>query len=289
MAMRWRAPAISVPISRPDRKSGNASALRCAHQPRGARREQRVQQLGMVLQPEAHAVVERRRGERAAELHQPPEDAVLREQCVQLAGHPGLEAVDAIVGAEPGPFAVRAGQHAAGARRQIGAPQLGLFAAHHIDLSVAADTAQTRHDVQAVAVAELDRGQLPCRLRRAGRALEVRRLDPALAAADHAAGDAGAAAMRRQPVAAQPEQGLGEAPFGHGHHAGGGVARVEHAAVGAKQAGAQVRSAPVEGDQRRGAHARVCAPRRADFTRGHCARPPQPRRRCGATSPVTRR
>ena len=43
------------------------------------------------------------------EGHQPTQDAVLRQQAIQLASHEGLEVANCAVLAKPGPLAVGAG------------------------------------------------------------------------------------------------------------------------------------------------------------------------------------
>jgi hypothetical protein len=68
-------------------------------------------------------------------------------------------------------------------------------------------------------------------------------------------------AMGVDPVAAQAAQRGLEAALGHGHHAAGGAAAVEHRAARPQQAGAQVGRAPVEGDQGGRAVMRQCSAR----------------------------
>jgi len=73
---------------------------------------------------------------------------VLRQQAVELTGHESLEMPDRAAFAQPGPFAVRTRQDTAAVRRQVSAPDLGFFTAHHIKLTGTVQTAQARRNVQ---------------------------------------------------------------------------------------------------------------------------------------------
>ena len=86
------------------------------------------------------------------------------------------------------PFAVRSGQHRQDASVVVAnrADELRLLAAHDIGNAGGADAARTGHDGELAAGRRRERAPEPREIRRA---FDVRRLDPALPAADHSAGD----------------------------------------------------------------------------------------------------
>ena len=121
--------------------------------------------------------------------------AMRAEQVVELAGEPGAERVDHAV-AKPQPLRVCAG-HAQQPVGQPGAQGLRLLATQHVGLAgaQAADDRQRtpergRHLDQPVA----DRVD-------PGRQVDIRRLDPGAAGADHPAGQQRRAGMCCGPVA----------------------------------------------------------------------------------------
>ena len=226
-----------------------ALGLGPAHQARRTRGEHDVGQARVLGQPDAYPTLELSRPF-LAEGHQPAQDAVPGQQAVELAGHVGLEAHDLACGAGPGPLGVGAGQHRAGEGREVGAPELRLLAAHDVVDAVVADAVQARDDVQRGAIGQRHRRQALRQVAHGSRARHVGRLAPALAAADHAAGDQRDLVLP-EPVAADLAQRLLEAAVGHGHHPARRRAALDQAPALAEQAGAQVGGAPVEGDQSR--------------------------------------
>src|SRR5262249_32082044 len=87
----------------------------------------------------------------------------------------------------------------------------------------------------------------------AGWTIDIRRLAPALATADHAAGDDGQPALL-EPGADEPVEGTAEIAIGDLHDAGRRLQPVDDRAAGVDAVSAKARRAPVERDQRRVAH-----------------------------------
>ena len=189
-------------------------------------------------------------------IHQPTQNAVLSQQAIQLARHEGTEVADLRTIAEPGPFTVRARQHATAAGWQGRPPYLDFFSTHHVKLAARVNALETRCDVQLpqrlATVTRVYRycGQLRGGLRNGGRTIKVRRFFPALTAANHAAGHQGAVKLR-DPVAAQCQQRPAELPIFDGHDATRGAARLNGMAHAVQQTGPQIGGAPVKCNKRR--------------------------------------
>ena len=120
----------------------------------------------------------------------------------QFAGHEGLEALNAAV-LDDRPFGVRAGQNDE-ARAGLGeAEDLDLLAAHYVGLAVLVLIRQAGDDQDAPPL-RLDRDKPIGDRARIGRTFHVRRLAPAVAAADHARGDDRQGGSLVEPRAEKP-------------------------------------------------------------------------------------
>ncbi|ABA50914.1 hypothetical protein BURPS1710b_3486 [Burkholderia pseudomallei 1710b] len=250
-----------------DQQSGQIVALRVRRELPGeaerARAEQRREQPFVALAPRGpHAARERGPVGRIARLHRAAEDRVPAQRGEQLARHVSPKPFDTPA-AHPCPFRMRAGQPDQRARafgrerglRRERTDNLRFLAAHHVRQLARLERA--RHDRERGAA----RGAKPHEARRervgGGRHRHVRRLAPALRAADHAGRQRGHVRRAVEPRAARAlERGVERLlrrrtrRIGQAHHARGERARVEHRAVGGKQVRAQRRRAPVEPDER---------------------------------------
>jgi hypothetical protein len=174
------------------------------------------------------------------------QDGLAGEEREELAGHEGGEGDD-LAGAEMRPFRMGAGQagdavEAGLAREQPG--DLGLLAAHHVGGAVLPEPVQDM-DAQA-GVAGRGAGEGRVAARRGGHG-GIGRLDPALARADHAAGDH-VDGFGAEPGADQvDERGL-EAVAVERAHAAVGFGPGKRRSVRTHRPGAQVRGAPVDRD-----------------------------------------
>ena len=147
-----------------------------------------------------------------------------------------------------GPFGMRAGQagpaDAAHCHQRAG--KLRLFAAQHLGHAGLVGGGQTRHQFHLRPV-ERYLGQCRGDLGRACRARKIRRLDPALPAADHA-GQQHVALAGRQPGADFLAQGIGEAPVRHRHDAARAAFAVADAAVPRQAVGTEAADTPIDAD-----------------------------------------
>ena len=128
-----------------------------------------------------------------------------------------------------------------------GADDLDLLAAHHVGNAADVATDEPGNDRHLVARGRPDARNQRCRV---GGALGVRHLDPALAAADHPAGDPGHALVG--PVAEQGAQCLRVLAGAHLHDPQRRLALGEHDAPATEPIGAGRRGAPIECQQRGG-------------------------------------
>ena len=189
---------------------------------------------------------------------------------VQFASEVGGKAHDAAV-LDRRPFRVRSGQDVNAVRAKRGgkvfginggndfgrerADDLGFLAAHHVRQAPGRRAGKVArnagHDPHRPAMRRLDRNGLCRQRRRIGRARHIRRLAPALGAADHAAGEQRQFRLVLEPISGQLRQrgrvaaraGLGEVldamcRFAFGDHL-----------TGAHQERAQTARPPVEGQQ----------------------------------------
>ncbi|MCW0425490.1 hypothetical protein NB713_003433 [Xanthomonas sacchari] len=237
-----------------DQQAGQVGRCRGAaeavEQAQAAHAEQMVQHPA-GLAAALHARVERGRIEDAVVgVHQPRQQAVRAQQCVQFAGHHRRQRGDAPV-LQRHPLAVGAGQADVvdlGRRRFLRkqreqADQLGLLAAHHVRHGVGV-AGHAGHEPQRAA----GQGRILQWLHRrgqgggVGRAGRVRQFDPAVAATDHPAQDDVAV-----PAVDQGGQGRGEAALAGGD-ALVAAALVENAAVGVEPIAAQAAGPPIDDD-----------------------------------------
>ena len=168
---------------------------------------------------------------------------------VQLAGHVRGE-FDQASAFHDRPFAVRAGEDRqdAGLVEADRADELRLLAAHDIGNAGGADAARPGHD------GELATGRLGKSLSEAGeirRAFDVGRLDPALPAADHSAGDPRCRIVA--PIVEQCVERGGETAVAQRSDAKRRAARRAYHASQTEAIRAGRRGSPVDGDQSRAA------------------------------------
>ena len=166
-----------------------------------------------------------------------------------LAGEVGAEADDPLL-AHPHPLAVRPGQadHRLLGERLHRAEDLRLLAAHHFAHARRVEARHARDDERRRPL-QFDRLEARRDLRRAGGALAVRHLDPALAAADHAAEDDDLAAAG-EPTADLAAKHLRKLPCSHQGDAARGFAPRENRAGLVEAVGAEAGRSPVDGDHR---------------------------------------
>ena len=130
------------------------------------------------------------------------EDGVIAQGGEQFPGDEGLERDDALA-LDPRPFRMRSRQHDE-ARAGIGdSEDFRLLAPHHIRQSGVVDIRQSRSERDAPAVG-LDLGKMRSDVARPGGTFDVRRLAPAMPAADHARGDDRERRMRVEPPPHEP-------------------------------------------------------------------------------------
>ncbi len=108
--------------------------------------------------------------------------------------------------------------------------------------------------VDPTAARQVDRQQRRGEINDRGGARQVRRLDPALAAADHAGQHHRHAGRGVQPVADQLLERAFEVAVVDGADAGIGPARLEHAALGVQAIGSEGGRAPIDAERRDGCH-----------------------------------
>ena len=214
-AGRTASPATSPAASSPISASVRAPKTSCARLP-GPRPRATPRANAAPTSPACVPAVARRPRMLCCEQHAP-----------HLAGHVRHE-VDDAAALDARPFAVRAGQRAQHAlvARADRAGDLRFLAAHHVGHAVGVARAHAGHDGEAAARNVHQAGDQVGQLRRA---LDVRRFDPALAAADHSARDA-----RRRvvvPVAEQRRERVREPPVLHVLDAERRAARPGHGAA----------------------------------------------------------
>ena len=127
------------------------------------------------------------------------------------------------------------------------AEDLRLLAAHHFAHARRVEARHARDDERRRPL-QFDRPEARRDLRRAGGALAVRHLDPALAAADHTAEDDDLAAA--EPTADLAEKHLRKLPCSHQGDAARGFAPRENRAGLVEAVGAEAGRSPVDGDHR---------------------------------------
>ena len=210
--------------------------------------EEQMQELTAALEPAAYTARKCRGSElRGRGGDHSAEDAVLAQNGKHFAGHLGLEGNDRAF-AHHRPLAVRARQDRERWQRVVGhrARDLRLLAAHHVRRPVGVAAEKTRHDPDRTIL----RAHNATRQRRdRSRTMDVGCFDPALAAADHPAGEA-----RRRVATPIPEErserlGIGVPDLLDAQRR---RAPVKHRAMVVEAIRPCRRRAPVEADQRRG-------------------------------------
>jgi hypothetical protein len=143
-------------------------------------------------------------------------------------------------------------RHAQAARGPAGDVQqterLGLLTPDHVGRAGEAFAADTRHDR---GVQLRDRQKAPRQRRAIGGQRRIRRLAPALAAADHAAHQHVCTGGGRPPVADEAREGAGEITALHLHDPERLLAQLHDLAGRVEAQRARVGGPPIEADQRR--------------------------------------
>ncbi len=166
-------------------------------------------------------------------------ERVVPDRSEQFAGHECLEALDA-ASFHDRPFRVRAGQDDQPPARVRDAENLDLFAAHHVGLAIFVLIRQAGGEMND-ASPRLHRDDTGGDVAPVGGTFHVRRLAPAVPAADHAGGDDRQIVMRVEPAADETPERLGKAAWGDGRDAVGGCDFIDERAVARHQIGAEAR------------------------------------------------
>jgi hypothetical protein len=199
---------------------------------------------------------------RAGRLHRAGQRAVLAQQREQLARHVRAQFGDAAA-MQAHPLAVRAGQHVAtiaglGARQVQRAEQLGLLAAHHVDVATRASPQAVARDDEPASIRRRIRHahQLASEVGQRRLAFEVRHGLPADGRTHHARHDDG---QRRLGLGPRRDQGLQRGAEASPASQRALAVRTlgDQLAAGGHQRGAPMGGAPVDADECR-SHVRHC-------------------------------
>ena len=168
---------------------------------------------------------------------------------VDFAGHVSRETGDAAA-AHRRPFRVRAGENAQSVR-DAGAEDLCFLAAHHVGDAVSLGH-KARHDLYRPEARRIDRDTPRRHVGEPRRTRHIGRLDPALAAPDHAGEQDACFGILHPPRPDHRCQRVGEVAVHDGKNTAIAALAKQRRAGVRNQRGAARRGAPIDGDQGHG-------------------------------------